>query len=472
MNLFEWMGASLLQLGQGECAPLREALTKAELRDLQELNDVKELQQISLDYSWTEVANSTDCFSETRKLGSGASGTVYRGSLQEGTEVAVKVIETPVNGSFEVEVRLLSRCRHPNVVMLLGFSKEPPDGYMTVAMSARAQPQSARKRHGRQRSALVYELLHGGDLYVRLQSTSQPFTWWERLRAAADVSRGLAHLHKHRPEIFHRDIKSQNILFSSDGTAKIADFGLACVSARLQASIQGVAGTLGYVDPQYVATGVITEASEVYSLGMVFIELLTGRPPAVVAPDGRSCIFLNDELKPHEDGAKRRLLQRIDARAPWPMTTASSLATLALLCIHNDADRRPSFIEVTTILQGLANAAVDEISGGAAPVLINSMRGARVASLDELLGFNMRQVHASPAGSPVAAVGAKGTQKVAAVLVAQGQHAATPNDPLVAKKLSVVAGAPGVQRSKSVPAHLWVGCHRSPRLSHRCLPNH
>merc|ERR1712151_5783 len=114
--------------------------------------------------------------------------------------------------------------------------------------------------------------------------------------------------------IFHRDIKSQNILFSSGGTAQIADFGLACVPSRLQGTAKSVAGTLGYADPAYLSTGTITESVEVYSLGMVFIELLTGCPPAVVAPDGQRCIFLHTELRLNEDNAKRRLLQYLDAR--------------------------------------------------------------------------------------------------------------------------------------------------------------
>jgi len=349
MTLFDQLGAALQYMGHGNCA-WEGALTKAEIREAGEKNG-RDLHELALQYSWAEIASATHSFGKSRTLGSGASGTVYRGRLREGTEVAVKVIEVPVYGSFEEEVRLLSRCRHPNVVMLLGFAREEchlaPPSY-----SSRATP--------RQRRVLVYELLHGGDLYSRLQLRGTQFPWQERLRTAIDVSRGLAHLHKHRPEIFHRDIKSQNILFGADGTAKIADFGLACVPARRTGSGRSdVAGTIGYVDPLYAMTGVVTEASEVYSWGMVLLELLTRRPPATVAADRRGYTFLTDELRPHEDHAKHRVLQRLDSVAQWPLSTAAGLATLALLCIHHDAERRPSFLEVPPLLQEMATVGSD-----------------------------------------------------------------------------------------------------------------
>merc|ERR1719210_1214219 len=213
------------------------------------------------------------------------------------------------------------------------------------------------------RRALVYELLSGGDVNVRLMSRTD-YLWHERLRTAVDIARGLAHLHKHRPEVFHRDIKTANILFGLDGTAKIADFGLACVSKLRgvrELAVDSTAGTPGYVDPLYSQTGVVTEANEVYSFGMVLLELITGRPPAVVAEDGRGIIFLHEEFKPHEEGAKQRVLTQLDIRAQWPSSTVSSLVTVALLCVHRDTDRRPSFVDVATTLQFLASTSNEPV---------------------------------------------------------------------------------------------------------------
>jgi len=313
------------------------------------------------EYPWAEVAMATGGLCPERRLGAGASGAVYGGYLREGTEAAFKVLDAPVGTGFEEEVRLLSRCRHPNVVLLLGFAREPPREEEEVeeamaAQSCRSDGGSGRGSSSRipRRCALVYELLCGGDLYRRLQSPMPPFLWFERLRAAIDVARGLAHLHKHRPEIFHRDIKSQNILFGADGRAKIGDFGLACMpGCKFLHVSSDVAGTLGYVDPKYMETGIVTEASEVYSWGMVLIELLTSRPPAVLLADGRSCAFLADELRLWEDHAKHRVLRQLDAVAQWHLAAAAGLATLALLCIHIDSDRRPSFLEATAMLQAM-----------------------------------------------------------------------------------------------------------------------
>ena len=144
---------------------------------------IEGLEGLALEYSWQELQQATESFASKRQLGAGASGTVYHATLCEGTEAAIKVLEAPTRGGFDEEVRLLSRVRHPNVVMLLGFAEE------LIGQG--------------QRCALVYELLKGGDLYRRLQA-EKPYLWPDRLRTATEVCRGLAHLHKHRPKIFHR----------------------------------------------------------------------------------------------------------------------------------------------------------------------------------------------------------------------------------------------------------------------------
>eukprot|EP00929_Paragymnodinium_shiwhaense_P039649 TRINITY_DN20810_c0_g2_i1.p1 TRINITY_DN20810_c0_g2~~TRINITY_DN20810_c0_g2_i1.p1 ORF type:complete len:578 (-),score=87.39 TRINITY_DN20810_c0_g2_i1:15-1748(-) len=335
----------------------------------------KELGDLALEYAWSEVKSATGDFAQANRLGSGTSGTVYRGTLQEGIQVAIKLIDGLVGGGFEEEVRTLSRCRHPNVVMLLGFAQEA--GH-TPAVSSSATPISRMlSRDGNReggakeaRRALVYELLTGGDVFSRLQSHTTSYSYNERLKTAIDVARGLTHLHKLRPEIFHRDIKTQNIIFGADGAAKIADFGIACVSQRRglrEHTVDATSGTPGYVDPLYMRTGVVTEANEVYSMGMVLIELLTASPPAILSPDGRGCVYLNDELRLQEANAKHRVLGRLDSRAGWPSCIAASLTTLALLCIHEDADRRPSFLDLASILQDILATGVNELLSQSSP---------------------------------------------------------------------------------------------------------
>merc|ERR1719356_2430524 len=120
-------------------------------------------------------------------------------------------------------------------------------------------------RHGRERY-LVYELLPGGDVNARLNKDTS-FTWRLRLSVVLDAALGLSHLHGSRPQVFHRDVKTQNILMDKNGTGKVADSGLACLAAPNQHSmtVQRASGTIGYADPLYIQSGVVTEKSEVYS---------------------------------------------------------------------------------------------------------------------------------------------------------------------------------------------------------------
>merc|ERR1719245_1171465 len=128
------------------------------------------------------------------------------------------------------------------------------------------------------------------------------FMWSQRLNVSLDSALGLSHLHHSTPQVFHRDVKTQNILMDKNGTGKVADFGLACLAQvnKRSLAVQQTSGTIGYADPLYIRTGVVTEKSEVYSLGMVLLEVLTGRPPALQHPSGRieyQFDHLNGELR-------------------------------------------------------------------------------------------------------------------------------------------------------------------------------
>ncbi|KAF4741562.1 hypothetical protein FOZ63_030525, partial [Perkinsus olseni] len=220
---------------------------------------------ISLEYPYEELRRATNNFSQDNVLGTGTYGCVYRGQLKDGTEVAVKVLQAPKESGFKEEVKVLSKFRHANLVILMGFA-----------------------RNGHER-CLVYELLSGGDVSGRLQPSSGPpsFNWYQRLSVALDAALGLSHLHNATPRVFHRDIKTQNILLDRNGSAKVADFGLACLAEHRSLGhfkVQQCSGTIGYADPAYINTSVVTEKTEVYSFGMVLIELLTARPPAVQDP--------------------------------------------------------------------------------------------------------------------------------------------------------------------------------------------
>merc|ERR1719434_479799 len=166
---------------------------------------------------------------------------------------------------------------------------------------------------------LVYELLAGGDVYERLQKScleGVPFTWRQRVSSAFDAACGLSHLHHSSPKVFHRDIKSPNILLDKNGTAKMADFGLACLTTARSHRVKQASGTVGYACPLYVQRGVATEGSEVYSFGMVLLELLTASPPAYMGSNATNANQIQ-YLANHIKGDINIVLSLVDAKAQW-----------------------------------------------------------------------------------------------------------------------------------------------------------
>jgi len=292
------------------------------------------LNKYSLEYSHEELLHATHNFNSDLLLGSGSFGVVFRGVQRDGCEVAIKVLEVPEKAGFEEEVRVLSRFRHPNLVILMGFA-----------------------RHGTQRF-LVYELLCGGDVYTRLWKSctaNVPFTWRQRASAAFDAACGLSHLHNSTPKAFHRDIKTANILLDRNGTAKMADFGLACLSHVAAQKVKVAAGTVGYACPHYAQRAIVTEGSEVYSFGVVILEILTALRPATVEQTLDGCQqyrFLVSLI----NGDARAAVAMADFKANWPSDVSQALSLLALRCIQQDELMRPRFTGIVKELRPLRDA--------------------------------------------------------------------------------------------------------------------
>eukprot|EP00403_Amphidinium_massartii_P012090 CAMPEP_0178426332 /NCGR_PEP_ID=MMETSP0689_2-20121128/29181_1 /TAXON_ID=160604 /ORGANISM="Amphidinium massartii, Strain CS-259" /LENGTH=372 /DNA_ID=CAMNT_0020048017 /DNA_START=64 /DNA_END=1182 /DNA_ORIENTATION=- len=288
---------------------------------------------LSLEYDYKELAAGTSNFSTENRLGAGAAGAVYRGKLRGVTPVAVKVLKD-MGGleGFEDEVRVLSRLRHINLVTLMGFARQEGTKY------------------------LVYELLPGGDLHGKLQKSKtgkEAFPWQERLQCALHVAKGLSHMMNSRPKTFHRDIKSPNILIEDDGTAKVADFGLAGVVPEGQSHVrvESKSGTPGYCCPSYMQSGVVSEKSEVYSYGMVLFELLLNVPPALQGNEGELVYPVLQQVMPAAPGAHSRVLANLDPTAGWTRPVVDDFADLALTCIDDQPERRPVFLEIIQMLE-------------------------------------------------------------------------------------------------------------------------
>jgi len=303
--------------------------------------DESELREICLEYDKADIAVATENFSARRRLGKGNFGSVYKGTSRDGHEVAIKVLDVGDDDSlsgFAAEVKVLSKFRHPNLVTLMGWGTGPGQRF------------------------LVYELLEGGDVAVKLHQCKtldgRNFDWAERLWVGLDAACGLSHMHNSTPKAFHRDIKSANILLHRDGTAKMADFGLsgiAQVRGKTTMTCQQISGTPGYVCPNYVQSGRVTEETEMYSYGQVLLELLLNLPPASFGYDGDIVFPINMAVMPEAPGALERSMAALDVKASWPPLLAREVADLALRCSDRDEGRRPQFADVALSLRQLCD---------------------------------------------------------------------------------------------------------------------
>jgi len=295
------------------------------------------LRHVCLEYSYAQLQQATDGFHKSRQLGEGSYGTVFRATMPDGSDTVVKVIDLSAledeSSGFEEEVTILSKFRHPNLVVLMGWGRK------------------------NRRRFLIYEFLQGGDVEDRLQKCKAgqvPFNWDQRLAVAVDAATGLAHLHNMRPHAFHRDVKSANILLGPGG-AKLADFGFACASKKRHAKYiqcEDICGSAGYICPTYSETGDMTEGSEVYSFGMLLLEMLLNEDPC--DEDGEEDVFpIQEIVKPGRSGAVERCVKAADPTASWPPLLAKEIAVLALACIQEEDAHRPSFNRVCQALRAL-----------------------------------------------------------------------------------------------------------------------
>ncbi|MED6204346.1 Proline-rich receptor-like protein kinase perk5 [Stylosanthes scabra] len=212
-------------------------------------------------FTLEELSVATGGFSQENLLGQGGFGFVHKGVLPNGKEVAVKSLKaTDAQGDreFQAEVETISRVHHRHLVSLVGYSLSE------------------------QRKILVYEFVPNKTLESHLHGKGRPvMDWPTRLKIATGAAKGLAYLHEDcHPRIIHRDIKTANILLENNFDAKVADFGLAKFTQDTNTHVSTrVMGTFGYLAPEYASSGKLTEKSDVFSFGVMLLELITGRPP-------------------------------------------------------------------------------------------------------------------------------------------------------------------------------------------------
>ncbi|KAL4557750.1 hypothetical protein LXL04_035938 [Taraxacum kok-saghyz] len=284
-------------------------------------------------FTFREMATVTDNFSNSSLVGRGGYGKVYKGILWDNdTMVAIKRAEEgSLQGEkeFLTEIEILSRLHHRNLVSLIGYCDEE------------------------QEQMLVYEYMPQGTLRDWLNAKSgESLSFRMRLQVALDSAKGILYLHTEaNPPIFHRDIKSSNILLDSKFTAKVADFGLSRLAPILDDNGVGpnyvstlVRGTPGYLDPEYLLTHKLTDKSDVYSLGVVLLEILTSMKPI---SHGKNIVR---EVKiAHETGT---MFSIVDNRmGSYPSECVEKFVSLALSCCKDKPEKRPSMVDVVRELE-------------------------------------------------------------------------------------------------------------------------
>lgn len=279
-----------------------------------------------------EMKKATNGFAKDRLLGIGGFGEVYKGTLKDGTLVAVKAAKVGnIKGIEQVlnEVRILSQVNHRNLVRLLGCCVDA------------------------QEPLLVYEYIPNGTLFdhLHMNSGGKFMDWKTRLNIALHTAEALAYLHSAAfPPIYHRDVKSTNILLDSKLNPKVSDFGLSRLAETDVSHISTCAqGTLGYLDPEYYRNYQLTDKSDVYSFGVVLLELVTSQKAIDFS---RECDDVNLAVYVHNKSGQGRVMDVVDPRlkenaSPVVLETMKAVAFLAMSCLQERRQERPTMKEVT-----------------------------------------------------------------------------------------------------------------------------
>ncbi|KAM3373331.1 hypothetical protein ACQJBY_020005 [Aegilops geniculata] len=284
-------------------------------------------------FLYNDLAIATDNFSDEKKLGEGGFESVYKGFLKElKVEVAIKkVSKSSKQGRKEYisEVKIISQLRHRNLVQLIGWC------------------------HCGDELLLVYDIMLNGSLDTHLYSSNTILSWPLRHEIVLDLGSALVYLHRDWEQcVLHRDIKPSNIMLDASFHAKLGDFGLARLVDHGRAPYTtGLAGTLGYMDPECMVTGKTSAESDVYSFGVVLLEIACGKQPAVACEETKDVIHLVQWVWDSLRGG--RILDAADVRlgTVFDDREMECVMVVGLWCAHPDLNLRPSIKQAVNVLR-------------------------------------------------------------------------------------------------------------------------
>lgn len=288
-------------------------------------------------FAFCELKDVTNNFDERpvsiggNKMGEGGFGVVYKGYVNN-RAVAVKKLAAVVDISteelkqqFDQEIKVLAKCQHENLVELLGFSSDGDD------------------------LCLVYVYMSNGSLLDRLSclDDTPPLSWYMRCKIAQGAANGLSFLHENHH--IHRDIKSANILLDEDFTAKISDFGLARASEKFAQTVMTsrIVGTTAYMAPEALR-GEITPKSDIYSFGVVLLEIITGLPAVDEHREPQLLLDIKEEIEDEEKTIEDYIDKKMN---DTDSTSIETMYSVASQCLHEKKNKRPDIKKVQQLLQ-------------------------------------------------------------------------------------------------------------------------
>ncbi|PON41048.1 Cysteine rich receptor like kinase [Parasponia andersonii] len=289
------------------------------------------------------IRAATDEFADSNKLGEGGFGSVYKGELPDGTEVAVKRLSLKSRQGLEElknEVILIAKLQHRNLVRLVGCGIEGDE------------------------KLLLYEFMPNGslDFFIYDSERRCQLNWETYYNIIAGIARGLLYLHEDsRHKIIHRDLKPSNVLLDHDMVAKISDFGMARIFCENQnaANTKKIVGTYGYIAPEYAMGGVFSIKSDVFSFGVILLEIISGKKNSGSYLTEYGHTLLSYAWRSWKDG------QEVEFVDPWLMESSPPHEVLrclhiGLLCVQEDPEDRPKMSEVVVSLRGSESVSLSE----------------------------------------------------------------------------------------------------------------
>ncbi|KAI3682892.1 hypothetical protein L1987_83243 [Smallanthus sonchifolius] len=305
-------------------------ITSSDLKDKTDESEM--ITEESLQFELGTIEEATNNFSNDNKIGEGGFGVVYKGTLPNGLEIAVKRLsKRSAQGSLEFknEVVLLAKLQHRNLVRLLGFCLHAEE------------------------KILIYEYVanHSLDFFLFDPTKQAKLDWSMRYKIIGGITRGVLYLHEDsRLRIIHRDLKTSNILLDEEMNPKISDFGMARIvcGSQTQAMTNRIVGTFGYMSPEYAMHGYFSVKSDVFSLGVMLLEIISGKKNTTVFQPGYTDLLCHAWSKWKNADA----LGIVDSNLVDSIleTEALRCINIALLCVQEDDELRPSMASVVLML--------------------------------------------------------------------------------------------------------------------------